>query len=1135
MKENKNFSKNEEKNENFQPKNQKNENFNNKKSKDASAAQTTASLTYEPSQVQNDILNSVEKNQLVSAGAGSGKTTVMIKKIANLIVNEKIDVNSLLVVTFTVLAQEEMKSRLVSRIKDEILNSHSEEEKLRLTEVKENIKTASIDTIDGFSSKMIKKYFYELNISPNIEIMSDSAKDYYITRAMKMTMDEFSNQPEKIYVLLDIFSGNSRDLKNLEKSILQTYYDVINIENYEEFLVNSQKEYQNSSKSEKIVNNLIKNKINEIKFAFNDFVFPSDDGVRAILNQDLNILSSFDEKGDLKSRLGWLKFSRLFNFSKFSRKYESLKDINAVISAFNTWVDKLQKDGIDENFEQKNQKTSEYFNYFVEILLIFIKNYQKLKEKNNFIDFNDLNRLMLKLLDKEAVRNELRSQYRYIFVDEYQDVNPLQDSLIKKIAGEDSFLFAVGDVKQSIYGFRGASPEWFLSQYDGLKSAEIEGRAFDMNENYRSNPLILNFINEVFSSIMDKKSADIDYKNDAMIQPRRTDIVDEKVKILAVKKLKEPEPNLAEIYSVKADTSTSTKPSKQAMIVLNEITRLVGTTFYDANLKEERPMRYKDIAILVRSEKSEECKSLVKLLKDHAIPLSTNNKLELDKSEGVKLIISILKCVVGSADDVDYLATFLALTDMSMDDLVCIRNKDETLLANLMANRSDEKISLGFATLAKIRSESFVSTNSELIRKILYKYKLRYYILRQDMGASELQIVEEFISKISPLDDSLNLSEFIEVTESNVSKGSDYTTIDLEDSVTIQTIHKSKGLEYPVVFLFDASRQFPFVLDNDVVNFNSEIGLGIDFYDLTSRTKTYTVCKYAIKNNNYIKGYKEEIRLLYVALTRAKNKLYIIGELEEDFEEKPLGKTNFLNVVMSCFQGRVHMGRAEDANFEFVLLDDVVLTETDADSDTRQAQRIKEGFIYAHQDIFAIPLKNSVTGITSAHSQQSGFKTKEHLTPAVQYQANEDRALIGTHYHSALESLDFNAPYEKSTDFADVDYAQIEQAHKALSALVKGSLGHRKEAEFMLYVPYREIVPDSDIEEKILVQGVVDLLIEFEHEIVLVDYKFSLLPAKVLKEKYTEQLRLYKLAIEKAYQKPVNKMYIYSINSGELV
>ena len=386
--------------------------------------------------------------------------------------------------------------------------------------------------------------------------------------------------------------------------------------------------------------------------------------------------------------------------------------------------------------------------------------------------------------------------------------------------------------------------------------------------------------------------------------------------------------------------------------------------------------------------------------------------------------------------------------------------------------------------------------------------------------------------KISPLEDGLGLAEFVEVVESNVSSNQDFLSVDKEDSVTIQTIHKSKGLEYPVVILFNSSKLFSYHRETDAINFNSNIGFGFDYFDTANRIKMDSLTKFAIRLANNKKGYKEELRLLYVALTRAKNKLFITGTISnKDFSN--INKTSYTNMLLSCFADEIVDNKLEKETFSLEFIDDIDEINVGSENEIVECDVLGEDFKYLNQEKFNIPLKNSVTGINSQHNQENGFKIKSTFSFDSQYEV-EDKAKIGTNYHKALEMLDLTKPYDQNSDIEGVDYKKIKLAHSKLSALTIGAINIKKEADFMMFVPYCDVVT-SLIEDKVLVQGVVDLIIEKENSVLIVDYKFSTLPAKVLKEKYAEQLALYKLAVEEAYKKPVEHMYIYSINTGELV
>ena len=1078
---------------------------------------------------QKTILESSKKVQLVSAGAGSGKTTVMIEKISNLL-NSGVDIDNLLVVTFTVLAASEMKDRLIKNLNDQLETATDKEKILKIID---KIKTASIDTIDGFSSKTIKKYFYELEISPNIEIITDSSKDYYQTLAMKKTIEDFSKDVENSIVLLDIFGGNKRNFEPIKEMILEIYNHIINIKDYQKFLDDSLNEYLDGVKSEDIINKHICRLVDNAKQDIIEEYSLFDEQVQGKLQNIIERLEKFNINLSFSYNLNLILNYESEKFSlKEYKENEGLKQLKNKISVVNELKENFIENDINENFSLKNSEIYEYFGVFLKILKNFIKNYENLKQKNNLIDFNDLNRLMLKLLENEKIKLELQNKYTHIFVDEYQDVNPLQDELISGLINSKTKVFFVGDVKQSIYGFRGASPDLFISKYNNLKQSNQDEKAFDMNINFRSNPMILEFINDVFIKLMNVKTTGINYSKDAVIKPKREDIVDEKVKIYLIEENKQSQVEKG-IYSVKnhINKKTFSNVEKQSFLVLDKITKLIGTEFYDANTKQKRMLEYKDIAILIRSEKDEGVKTLTRILKEHGVPLNINNKLEVEESECLKLIISILKCVNLTADDVDYLASIMALTNLSIDQVTSIRDKNVSFYENLI-NSDNVYVKRFFKIIEDIKNQSYSKTNTELIRYIYNDIGLKYYILQNEFGEKELLLMEEFLNKLSPVEDALNLTEFIEMVQTSVNGGGDFSTADGENCVNIQTIHKSKGLEYPVVILFNANKTFNYLKDKETINFNKDVGLGVDYYDRANRIKTNSLTKMAIKLKNNFKGYTEELRLLYVALTRAKNKLYIFANVSPKiFTDGINNKNSFINMILSCFISNYNADKQEYNHCIIETIREVNIVNPYSKKASVELKNIGENFVYPNENKFNIPVKNSVTNIVKEININEKYLTKKVLNPFVQYQ-NEDVALIGTHYHKALEKMNFNKSYCQNTKFTDVDYSKIKKAHQILQKLINGAKT-KKEAQFLMYIPYNELV-NSEIEDKVLVQGVVDLIIIRENSIDIVDYKFSTLAIDELKEKYQDQLRLYKIAVEKAFNLPVAHMYIYSIQTGEL-
>lgn len=1087
--------------------------------------------------VQQQVLESKTKNQLVSAGAGSGKTTIMIEKISGLLLNEDVDVNSLLVVTFTVLAAQEMKDRLIEKLKSEFCATQDEQRKQKISLIMDKLETASIDTIDGFNSKTIKKYFYDLQVSPNIQIISDSSQEYFINKAMEKTVSEKKSSGDDINLMLDLFGGNARSLNEFKKLILSCYKKVVCLKDAEDFLVRVENEYLDSVKSENVVNMLICEIVDAARRSVLEVLSAVDGNIKTLLEQFADESEGINENLSLKSNL-----TNLFNIgtlryhSSYMTKFPQLFEVKELTSRVFSLIKVLKENKIFCDFDEKNSEIHKYLTIFLKFLRNFMQNYQNIKEKNDLIDFNDLNKLMLKLLKNDKIKSELQEQYKYIFVDEYQDVNPLQDELINSIVGENTTLFMVGDVKQSIYAFRGSTPEFFIDKNELLKQNNED--VFNMNVNFRSNPKILEFVNEVFSKSMTKLSADIDYEKDCMIEPKRLDIVDDKVKIYLCEEVKEEKIEKG-VYSVKNADINQEVISSECACVGEIITKLVGTKFYDANAKVERQLKYSDIAILTRTNAGNDVVELVDYLKRINVAINKTNKILTSENEIVKLLLSIFKCVDFSAEDIDYLATFMALTNLTIEDVVAIRRDKTKFSEDLLFAQDDEnvdaqikfEIKKGFDIVEDIRQASYSATIKELIYYVLYNKKLKYYILRQEKGEEQLSLFLEFVDGISLFENCLGICEFVDMIEHNVENANEQNIAEGEDSVIVQTIHKSKGLEYPVVILFGCNKDFDYLNHHDTINYDFDLGLGFDYFDRETRTKSPSLTKYAINLKNHKKGFKEELRLLYVALTRAKNKLFITGTVE-DLDFKKIRKNSYLNVLLAPYFNKLEETNIEFANVNIERMENVKVKEFEKISKNHEKTEKYCDFSYKNQEKFKISFKNTVTGINSEHYQQSGFSIKDVVTGERQYE-QEDKIKTGINYHSALEKLDLKSAYEKNTNIEFVDYSKIEKAHQILSQLATNSVKIFNEAEFVMYVPYNEIV-NSDITDKVLIQGVVDLIIEKENSIIIVDYKFSKLPARVLKEKYSEQLKLYKLAVEKAFNKPVEQIYIYSIEKAEL-
>lgn len=1101
---------------------------------------------------QQAVLDCQLDNQLVSAGAGSGKTTVMIKKIADLLLNKQIKPNEIVVLTFTVLASHEMKQRLIKILNEELQSSEDSTKREFISQLLYDIETASIDTIDGFCSKMCKKYFFKLNISPETSIATGLSLDYYVENSLDHTIAEaLKTSRQQVVELADCFEKNARNLDALKNNLLNTFNFIMAQKNYVEFLTNAENEYKGLNKSAKFLNDLLISTVK--KYSQNiKYLLPNISKCVNLFNSVsayLEVLDRLSINNDILANVKQFLFLPSVRFSKVAEDFQA--DVDEIKINF-LCLKEIVEDFLPLSYIKDTdiKNGNPHFVNFLTLLKSFIGNYQNTKQKYKVVDFLDLERMFLSLLDTD-VKDELFKQYKYIFVDEYQDINPMQDEIIARLKSVNTKIFFVGDIKQSIYGFRQSTPELFLEKYKEYKQ-NGNSQSFDMNINFRSNPTILKFNNEIFSQLMTEEMTDINYKQDAQFDAKRTDFLEspEDVEIAVFDKQSQEEDVATGVYSVKdASCDTIGKFDSEIEFVISKINSIVGQPFYDSNKNITRNLEYQDIAILSRTINDSKAKQLVEALKLHHIPINISNKTTLNECESVYLVYNILKVLNNNADDVALL-TYLTcgLGQISLAEIYLATNgyTDNNLqdkLTHYTEEHNDtisQKIKYAFDLIDEIRFNSLTCNNLELIDIILNKYHLKHYILNSTNGESELNSLNTFLSTLQTKEKDCSLTEFVEFLKNNMNSNTEYSLNDGVNAITIQTIHASKGLEYPVVFLFNASKTFKPNNYRDDINFDTELGIGMYVYNLDDRNKYDSIPRFAITQKNKIKCYKEELRLLYVAMTRPKNKLIITGEAKfEKLQTKDVAHNNFLELIYSVFMNSldVETETKKLSHCTFYHYANYINNSTTNTSQTCSKSVNINGknidFCYPYSQLSAISLKNNVTAISRELHEDYNIMPNKLLMQENLDANTPSTAEVGTAYHKLLAEIDFLKPYKK-IDCSNLDENLIQTAHKKLSMIAQGATKLYHEAQFMMYVPYNTIYTDSKIANKVLVQGVVDLIIEFEDYIILVDYKHSKSNINTLKDRYKAQLQLYQLAIEKAKHKKVSHAYIYHINTGDI-
>jgi len=1146
---------------------------------------------------QKKILESKDKNVIVSASAGSGKTTVMIQKLINLIVENNVNVKNLLVLTYTRSAAEEMKQKLINALFEKAKTNP------KLLNQIDDVETANISTIHSFFQKLIKKYFSFLGINPNFSVLEEKQSEGLKHEALENAITKFGEtNPLELSKLLDIY-GKTRT----EKTIY-TLLDKINIflnavddpdfwskniatklcdenlnKNYAIKVVN-QSFYQTAQHYIKIFNKILKqaNQCGAVKYV---------EYINNILSQlekiGLNKLKLDENQNEYQGNFfdNYLVFAE-FNFKSLYKNNDFLDLYQSIAKQKNglkSYIDKIIKnDYSKENVKLSLKNIKEIINILLELNKIYEEEYLNLKRAINVLDFNDLEKMALKLSQQKEISNQISNRYLYMYVDEYQDANRLQEKILAAFVKKNN-RFMVGDVKQSIYGFRQAEADVFLDMQKQFCNSE-DSEVMYLNSNFRSNKKILDFVNLVFNTIMTLETAKLDYKNTAQLQSRLEFQEDEasnlpRVELNIIKKSTE-ETNLPipSIYSVKEHSCVmlpDDNPEKEAILIAKKISELVGKPYFHISSKTFKKIEFKDISILLNSRGSY-LDRFCTVLSNFNIPVYANTNSSLLDDEEVNTFVCLLKLCKNFNDDIS-LATCLknqVLGGLSFKQLAQIRlnvlNTNKNLKLNYFYeyvnhyNQDDEillKINDFKALIEQLRFDINIKGIYFALNTIIYEKDYYAYLYSKNNGNEKVNNLQKFLQDFNGSEYNFNLVSFLNFIEQSPNSIKSPNYISGDNCVNVTTIHSSKGLEYPVVILANVGAEFTGKPRNSEIEINLNHGIALKFYNSETRIKSVPVMFEAMLKINKSAEFAEKLRLLYVALTRAKNYLIIVGstkdeitKLTSDFEIQQ--KNNFLALIAGALPEKeiekINNGESiANENYSVNVFDATAITRENIKEKTQLFGKVNKNYVKIFEKYFNlknpkkedIALKNSVSSLVRENIEldyasinyiPKTLKTSEHLSE----KPNE----IGSLYHKVFELLNF----EKINSLKDIeqflnlkfsneiDLLNVNKIYESVNCLKKFKYDTiLKEQKFMMYVPHNEIVENGSY-EKILIQGIVDLILLGKKNI-LIDYKYTSLNEKEIIKKYTMQLKIYKKAIESALNKEINQVYILLINSGKVL
>ena len=861
---------------------------------------------------QQQAIDARNSNLLVAAAAGSGKTAVLVERIIQMILRDRIDLDSLLIVTFTNAAAGEMRERIASAILKELEKKNENEVHLRRQ--MNLLSRASISTLHAFCIEVVRKYFHMIDVDPNfrigdgtetgimkletieelfeseyekgtseflglVERFGDTKQDLPLQDIVLRLNDFIQSKPEPLLWLQERIEDFRMDLAEFEKS---PWYDAIAeqigielkgaIDSFEEAKILCDKEGGPRGYQEAIIEDI------QLTEALQKSLR---DGMKSFYNQ-INMLNH--------KRLGKLDKSV---DEGLKEEVKGLRDKGKKI------LQDMQKGLFGKNPEAAIEDLHAmypYMQYLYQLIFAFNAGYQEKKKEKGIVDFNDLEHYALAILKHEPAAQAYRNKFSYIFVDEYQDSNIVQETLIGFIKRENN-LFLVGDVKQSIYRFRLADPSLFIDKYETYKN-EVDGvdRRIDLSQNFRSREEILEGVNGIFRQIMSKAFGEIDYDDRACLYKGATmeAPAGPPLELILIDKKEREEDRLTEeneeVESLE-EQEVLEDTALEAKIIAQKIKELLQGQIYDQKLESYRQVTYRDIVILLRTTKNW-ADAFQEVFMAEGIPAYADVNAGYFETIEVNIFIHLLQLIDNKRQDIPMLSVMRSpIGSFQVEDLIKIRlhSKAETYydaLETYCMEGTDELADRLKGFIKKIngwKEEARYINMDTFIWKLLMETGYYHYVGAMPGGMQRQANLRILFDRARQFQKTSirGLFNFIRFVDKLKSSSGDMGTAKIlgenDNLVRIMSIHKSKGLEFPIVIVAGMGKQFNLMDTNQQILFHKDLGIGPKYADPELRHYSDTIVKIAMKNKIRLESLSEEMRILYVALTRPKDKLILTG------------------------------------------------------------------------------------------------------------------------------------------------------------------------------------------------------------------------------------------------------------------
>ena len=1164
------------------------------------------------------------KNIMVSAGAGAGKTRVLVSRMAELIMDKEhpIEADRFLVMTFTNAAAAEMKERIGTELEERL---EKDPDNLYLRKQIRKIRQADISTIHSFCNHLIRTHYNELAIDPSFRIGEEGELFLLRQQAVEQVLEEaYASGRESFLQFVEAYAPGKNDTV-LEEMIEDLYHFSRSFPNADGWFEKTGKEatilagkdgWDTSTAVTLLLSKVQKESLQiqeELYQILGSVTEDSPEKYTGLLHEIKEYIDSLTQAKDYNSYYKVLSQKSISSFPRAAKKekewelYEEVKEFHQKVrEQINS-----QKENVFTAPAEELQREATVIYPLLEEYMALTKRFAEIyflcKKEKNVYDFDDLEHFALELLvesyDKQGAAQpsetakELSKKYKMIFVDEYQDTNLVQETILEMLLNKKhNSLFTVGDVKQSIYRFRQARPDLFLRRKDQYISQADAGVSIELRDNFRSAPGVLTFTNYIFSQLMEKDFGGVDYNEKTALRPGDGGpmMQDEET---------------SEILFFQKDSASALKEVPEDI--------LAESAVICKRIKEliEEGYHYGDMVILLRSGAGR-MEPMAEFLEQEGIPVSCDNKTGYFQTREITVMLNYLSIVDNIYQDIPMASVMLSsIGKFTEEELVKLRVLIEEpvrgkytlydFMRLYMQEGTEEelkkKIRDFLMNLLYFRQQKKEQPLSTLLWDIYERTGFYYDVQLMPDGEKRKENLLMLLKKAEDYEKTVFKGLFYfnrymkQLKSYEIEMGEAGNSMEEEDVVKIMTIHKSKGLEFPVVFVSGLSKKFNRMDLNKAVLCHPELGIGMECVNTTLRFHHPSLMKKAIQEKVWKDTLEEEMRILYVAMTRAKRKLILTGlikaeELEAGMRASiqaqkwragsmmdwilPIMAEQFQNIDKIWLKTRLFSWADIEDLFDAREKEKAVFSYQHFMEEYVEGQdssQIKKAFSHVYPNMEATKWKRKYSVSELKSLSQIALPNEESIV----YEPDEEERIIpqflkeeqeevggaakGTIVHKIMEMLPFAKIQTKKQLFdwitdLEQSYPESKQIsakwlYRGIEAFLFSEQGEKirkmdkagkvkKELPFTVGLPVSLINQDTEAEDTVVVQGVIDACADMGDHLCLIDYKTDRIKEgeeQQLLDRYGNQMLYYKAALEQILEKRVREIYLYSFSLKKFI